>query len=649
MAEGRKRTRNQQTGRDNHQGSRKARARFPKDNSDEESSSSHAATVVAARRMMGIANLAINDSEVNSKAPVFLPDKTPKVTPSGANSSSQIRNPNFYIERACDLIVAMSLYSEPAKTKICELAHSAMDELSKVAMAEKPLWQPLKGQKFETMDNTEYLKSFAQFYETVKEIERLAEVGDTQELPSYDSLKGEDAPRIPDPPPKQFANVEASRDVRYVKMKTYEIIQLLMNVIVTRGVFLGVFMSGEEGSYNGRLQMMTAEFQLPTPFVGSRECYFGRYCKKLSNGVWGVVDFSLEKIFPCPENKFRRRPSGCLIKAVPNGYSKVVGFLSVIWVEHAVDNNRYSEQFKPIVSSGLGFGASRWLASLIRSIDCSETLKSMTTSIHGETCLKNLLETVSGGQVFTTQSGKVSLVNLAGRIMRAFCSDVNASSRNRWAQVSSLIDFREVRIKVKNIVKDLGKPKGATVLFSSSTWLPIPPKSLYDFLRDPKSRIKWDLLSSKTNNVEELAYVIQGNDPRNRVSILHLNDESEKKLGMLYVQESYIDSTGSSYIVYSPIDNLALSSLFSGENPLEVPIEPSGFTIFPDGKSLKGEGNGNINGSILTISFCIMLSTTHTMPLIVPAKAVAKFNELSAHTINAIKNAFLRRNAMCDG
>lgn len=69
---------------------------------------------------------------------------------------------------------------------------------------------------------------------------------------------------------------------------------------------------------------MSAELHLPTPFVPVRECYFLRYCKQLSQEIWGVVDVSLEKFFPSPSSNFRRRPSGCLIMGMSNGFSKVI-------------------------------------------------------------------------------------------------------------------------------------------------------------------------------------------------------------------------------------------------------------------------------------------------------------------------------------
>jgi hypothetical protein len=68
---------------------------------------------------------------------------------------------------------------------------------------------------------------------------------------------------------------------------------------------------------------MSMEFQVPSPLVPTRECYFVRYCKNNPDGTWAVVDVSMDSLRPGPVLKCRRRPSGCVIQEMPNGYSKV--------------------------------------------------------------------------------------------------------------------------------------------------------------------------------------------------------------------------------------------------------------------------------------------------------------------------------------
>lgn len=104
---------------------------------------------------------------------------------------------------------------------------------------------------------------------------------------------------------------------------------------------------------------MTAEFQVPSPLVPTRESYFARYCKHHAVGTWAVVDVSLDNLQPTSLPRCRRRPSGCLIKELSNGYSKVT------WIEHVeVDDRADHNIYRPLVNYGLAFGARRWVATL---------------------------------------------------------------------------------------------------------------------------------------------------------------------------------------------------------------------------------------------------------------------------------------------
>lgn len=72
---------------------------------------------------------------------------------------------------------------------------------------------------------------------------------------------------------------------------------------------------------------MYAELQVLSPLVPTRECYFLRFCKQHGEGIWAVVDVSVDSLRDNPPPalmRSRRRPSGCLIQDMPNGYSKVV-------------------------------------------------------------------------------------------------------------------------------------------------------------------------------------------------------------------------------------------------------------------------------------------------------------------------------------
>lgn len=72
---------------------------------------------------------------------------------------------------------------------------------------------------------------------------------------------------------------------------------------------------------------MHAELHVLSPLVPIREVNFLRFCKQHADGVWAVVDVSIDGI---RENSTastyincRRLPSGCVVQDMPNGYSKV--------------------------------------------------------------------------------------------------------------------------------------------------------------------------------------------------------------------------------------------------------------------------------------------------------------------------------------
>lgn len=72
---------------------------------------------------------------------------------------------------------------------------------------------------------------------------------------------------------------------------------------------------------------MRAELQVLSPLVPIREVNFLRFCKQHAEGVWAVVDVSIDGIRETPTassyTNCRRLPSGCVVQDMPNGYTKV--------------------------------------------------------------------------------------------------------------------------------------------------------------------------------------------------------------------------------------------------------------------------------------------------------------------------------------
>lgn len=86
------------------------------------------------------------------------------------------------------------------------------------------------------------------------------------------------------------------------------------------------------------IRQMNAELQVLSPLVPLCSLKFLRFCKQHADGVWAVVDVSIDINREATNaNSYlhsRRLPSGCLVQDMPDGYSKViayyVGFISIL-------------------------------------------------------------------------------------------------------------------------------------------------------------------------------------------------------------------------------------------------------------------------------------------------------------------------------
>ncbi|XP_051124722.1 homeobox-leucine zipper protein MERISTEM L1-like [Andrographis paniculata] len=501
---------------------------------------------------------------------------------------------------AADVLRTVSGPTDADKPVIIELAVAAMEELIRIAQAGEPLWIASTDNSGEVMNEEEYARSF---------------------------------PRGIGPKPLGFKS-EASRESAVVIMNHINLVEILMDVnqwssvfasIVSRAMTLEVLSTGVAGNYNGALQVMTAEFQVPSPLVPTRENYFVRYCKQHSDGTWAVVDVSLDNLRPAADSvtRCRRRPSGCLIQELPNGYSKVT------WVEHVeIDDRAVHNIYKPLVNSGIAFGAKRWVATLDRQ--CERLASVMANNI-------------SAGEVgvISSPEGRKSMLKLAERMVMSFCSGVGASTAHTWTTLSGS-GADDVRVMTRKSVDDPGRPPGIVLSAATSFWLPVTPKRVFDFLRDENSRSEWDILSNG-GLVQEMAHIANGRDPGNSVSLLRVNSANSSQSNMLILQESSTDSTGS-YVVYAPVDIVAMNVVLSGGDPDYVALLPSGFAILPDGPNSHGGGNPEVGsgGSLLTVAFQILVDSVPTAKL--SLGSVATVNSLIKCSVERIKGAVL-----CDG
>ncbi|KAK2369825.1 homeodomain GLABROUS [Trifolium repens] len=530
------------------------------------------------------------------------------------------------MQRASDLLLGVSIFGEPIKTKIIDRAHSAMEELWRLGVAPgEPLWHPHKEDRYEILNYTEYLKAFGRVDSTLMEIVRLAEVGELQALPSFDSCRNMN-PMLTNQNSGQGLQIEASRDMALFNMNPVNIVEILIDNqwsmafhnIVSRATVLGSFSDGVEGTYDGKLHVMSAEFHLPSPVIPTRECSFARYCKKLPYDRWVVVDVSLEDFFPSPTNNLRKRPSGCLI--IPKEKEPT----QVIWVEHVeADHSQLNNLFKPLVTSGLAFGATRWIASMIRHFETSVSLKA------------TMLAADAG--VLIPQTGRTSFLKLADRMKRKFCANLSATTSNPWMRLAPSPNSIDVRVMIDNNMNGAtNNPLGTSVVFSTTIWFNVSPNRLFNFLRHEKSRNEWDILS-KTLFIQEFASMVTGQHPENRVSLLRASN-SKDKTEIFYLQESYATSSAS-YVIYAPLEESALAYLAKGSNQENVIAYPSGFAIIPGGLHRNGDPS-NGNESLLTISFHL-LDKAITNVAVIPPESVKTIYGIITETVTAIKDALL--------
>ncbi|PWA62465.1 homeobox-leucine zipper protein MERISTEM L1 [Artemisia annua] len=514
----------------------------------------------------------------------------PNMPSHGPTRSLDLGVPNFGPQQgmvgdmfgANDLLRSVSGPTEADKPIIIELAVAAMEELIRMAQAGDPLWVQNSDTSSEVLSEEEYMRTF---------------------------------PRGIGPKPLGLIS-EASRESAVVIMNHITLVEILMDVnqwsnvfsgIVSRAMTLEVLSTGVAGNYNGALQVMTAEYQVPSPLVPTRENYFVRYCKQHSDGTWAVVDVSLDNLRTSSISRCRRRPSGCLIQELPNGYSKVT------WVEHVeVDDRSVHEIYRSLVTSGLGFGAKRWVKTLERQ--CERLASVMANNIPA-----------GDVGVITTPEGRKSMLKLAERMVLSFCSGVGASTAHTWTTLSGS-GADDVRVMTRKSMDDPGRPPGIVLSAATSFWIPIQPKRVFDFLRDENSRM------------QEMAHIANGRDPGNCVSLLRVNSANSSQSNMLILQESSSDATGS-YVIYAPVDIVAMNVVLSGGDPDYVALLPSGFAILPDGPGQQEGGNPEVGtgGSLLTVAFQILVDSIPTAKL--SLGSVATVNSLIKCTVERIKAA----------
>ncbi|KAJ4728594.1 Homeobox-leucine zipper family protein [Melia azedarach] len=497
---------------------------------------------------------------------------------------------------------------EEEKSIAMELAISSMNELIKMCHANEPLWVRSNENGKEVLNLEEHARMF----------------------PWPLNIKQHSS---------EF-RTEASRDTAVVIMNSITLVDTFLDAnkwmelfpsIVARAKTVQVIASGVSGA-SGSLQLMYAELQVVSPLVPTREAYFLRYCQQnVEEGTWAIIDFPIDSFHENIQPSFplyRRRPSGCVIQDMPNGYSRVT------WVEHAeIEEKPVHQIFSQFVYSGMAFGANRWLSVLQRQCERIASLMARNIADLG---------------VIPSPEARKNLMRLSQRMIRTFCVNISTSSGQSWTALSdSCADT--VRITTRKITEP-GQPNGVILCAVSTTWLPYHQYQVFDLLRDERRRSQLDVLSNG-NALHEVAHIANGSHPGNCISLLRINVASNSSQHVeLMLQESCTDQCGS-LVVYTTIDVDSIQLAMSGGDPSCIPLLPLGFVINPvepikettsgDGNSISSSeeaaANGKNSGCLLTVGLQVLASTIPSAKL--NLSSVTAINNHLCNTVNQITAA----------
>ncbi|XP_057474359.1 homeobox-leucine zipper protein HDG11-like isoform X2 [Actinidia eriantha] len=135
------------------------------------------------------------------------------------------------------------------------------------------------------------------------------------------------------------ARFESSKAEGIVRMKGTELVGMLMNSTKRPDLFPTIStkamtireLGTQSGSLSGSLQLVYEQMHVLSPLVTPREFFCLRYCEQINEVEWIIVEVSYDCFIKSQQTSpFRswRLPSGCFVKDLPNGCSKIT------WVEH---------------------------------------------------------------------------------------------------------------------------------------------------------------------------------------------------------------------------------------------------------------------------------------------------------------------------
>ncbi|XP_047331209.1 homeobox-leucine zipper protein HDG12-like [Impatiens glandulifera] len=370
---------------------------------------------------------------------------------------------------------------------------------------------------------------------------------------------------------------ESSKDEAILTMGASRVAEMLMDskmrvdylfpTIITEAFTIKEYGNQTSPRQVGSIKLVFEQMHLLTPFVTPRDYRFVRFCEKVTEGMWLIVevshDFNDSSLQLNSPSRAWRLPSGCLIKDVSHGVSQVT------WVEHVEveDNVPIHLLYKDVIIRGLAFSADRWVQTL-------------STSCHRMNSHDNILQNQFDSPLqkmgvlgAMTQEDRKCIMSITNKMRKRFCGNMNMVDNLEMVRLND----NEVYLSLCRDQQNVIPSSGLIVNAATSFWLDAPCQVVIDFLKNVNLRAQWDAVCNG-GAAEEIVCIRFGDQLDNSISIIKPHIESINNL--LVIQETLVDPLGA-VIAYAPIDR----EDFIGElyGSWSKPVLVSGFIISKDG------------------------------------------------------------------
>ncbi|KAF2596473.1 hypothetical protein F2Q68_00007554 [Brassica cretica] len=219
------------------------------------------------------------------------------------------------------------------------------------------------------------------------------------------------------------------------------------------------------------LQMIWEQLHILSPLVPPREFMIVRCCQQIGERLWIIADVSQhivnsdQSISP----SCYKRPSGCLIRSLPNPHTEV-RWIEHVEVNHTADTHRL---YRELVSDGSGYGARRWIV----------TLERMCERMALSTIL--IMPATDWSETIPTVEGRKSVMKLGERMVKIFNEMLIMSGKVEFPQQSKC----GVRISIRMNMEP-GQLPGLVVSAASCLSIPLTPLQVFNSLRSNDTRLK---------------------------------------------------------------------------------------------------------------------------------------------------------------